>query len=268
MSLRKITASAVVSSIIMLFQFQGARAGYSLTPLVTTLDFSQNITSAEVEIKSEQGDAKIPMAIELKVQGRDVGVDGETVTYRDDKSAEKFVVYPSQIVLMPGENQRVQIKWVGDSIPKKETAYGLIAEQAPVKLGDEEAVRTKAQGRVQVLVRYEGAIDVIPPSAKPRTVVSSAVAGQDKDGKNRIVLVIHNDGTGRQKLAGMKLTVTPLDKDGKMIFKKNLVYNPVLSSRQTKQSLFPGYSRQLDLDWPDKLPVGPVRAVVEFVQGN
>jgi fimbrial chaperone protein len=250
--------------LVFLLHVQPAHAGYSMTPLVTTLDLSKNITSAEVLIKSETGDAKIPMAIELKVKARDVDTNGTRVLYRDDGSDKNFVVYPSQIVLMPGETQRVQIKWVGDAMPKKEIAYGLIAEQAPVKLGDEDAVRTQAMGRINVLVRYEGAIIVIPPGVQSRVVVDSAVAGKNKEGKNRLLLTIHNAGTGRQTMIGMKLRVSQLDKSGKIVPKADFTFKPVLTSQQTKQSLFPGYTRKLDLAWPSGVRVGPVKATIEF----
>lgn len=266
MTVRKAATVGMVAAVFSLFPVRPAHAGYSMTPMLTTIDFSKNITSGEVEIKFEKGDAKVPLAIELKVKGRDVAINGSKVSYRDDNSAENFVVYPSQIVLMPGESQRVQIKWVGKSIPKQEIAYGLIAEQAPVKLGDEDAKRTKAEGRIQVLVRYEGAIVVIPPGAKPHTVADSAIAGKDKEGKNRLIVTIHNAGTGRQKLAGMKLRVLPIDKSGKAIPKSGVVYKPLLTPEQTKQSLFPGYFRQMDVPWPSGLPVGPIRVVVEFDQ--
>ncbi|MBN2035832.1 MAG: molecular chaperone [Chitinispirillaceae bacterium] len=260
-SLKTGTAAFAIVSFLL---FQQTHAGYSMTPLVSTLDFSKNITSAEVVIKSEKGDAKIPMAIELTVKARDVDMNGTKVSYRDDGSDKNFVVYPSQIVLMPGENQRVQIKWVGDAIPEKETAYGLIAKQAPVKLGDEDAERTKPEGRIHILVRYEGAIVVIPPGAKPRIVVDSALAGKDKEGKNRLILLIRNEGTGRQTMKGMKLRVSQIDKDGKIIPKSSVSYTPKLVSQQIKQSLFPGYKRRLDLTWPPRVAVGPVRVTVEF----
>ncbi|OGJ90018.1 MAG: hypothetical protein A2268_12615 [Candidatus Raymondbacteria bacterium RifOxyA12_full_50_37] len=239
-------------------------AGYSLNPLITFLDLAANKTSAEVSIQSEKGDAKIPMAIELQVKGREVDIGGSKVTYKDDNSAENFVVYPSQIVLLPGETQRVQVKWVGDSIPAKETAYGLIADQAPVKLGDEDQQRATAQGRLNVLTRYEGVIVVLPANPQPETVVDSAIAKIDSAGQPHLMLYIFNKGTGRQKLAGMKLRITPVDKNGQMDTKKSVAYVPVLTSQQTRQSLFPGYHRRFDLPWPSQAPVGRIRAIIGF----
>jgi fimbrial chaperone protein len=260
----RIAALKVVLFVLSLSIYQSAHAGYSMTPLITILEPSNHITSAEVVIKFEQGDAKVPMAIELKVKGREVSLDGSTVLYHEDKSTDDFVVYPSQVVLLPGESQRVQIKWVGESIPKKEITYGLIAEQAPVKLGDEDKVRTKAEARIIVLLRYEGIIAVRPAGIKPNIVVDSTYSRVDSTGAAHLVLLLENTGTGLQKLAGMKLQVTPIDKNGKTIVNKSVMYKPELAPAQTKNSIFAGFHRKIDVPWPSDLPVGPVKVRAEF----
>jgi hypothetical protein len=79
-----------------------------------------------------------------------------------------------------------------------------------------------------------------------------------------MILLINNKGTARQKLQGIKLQVTPLDNNGKLIINKSVVYKPVIAMSQTKQSLFPGYLRRLTMPWPPGLPVGPIKVTVEF----
>jgi fimbrial chaperone protein len=263
MVIRKIAAIKIMPVVLILCIFQSSHAGFSMTPLIVTLEPSKQITTGEVVIKFE-GEVKAPTAIEIKVKGREVAQDGVTVLYPEDKSTDDFVVYPSQIVLMPGEMQRVQIKWVGESMPKKEISYGLIAEEAPIKLGDENEARTKPMGRVIITGRYEGAIVVLPGGGKPNTVVDSAKSGLDTAGNNRLILLINNKGSGRQKLRGLKLQITPLDKNGKMVFNKSLDYKPIIPDELTKQSLFPGYLRRLIMPWPPGLPVGPIKVTVGF----
>jgi fimbrial chaperone protein len=264
MSIRKNAVKKISLFVFIIGISQFADAGYSMTPLITILEPSKNITSAEVVIKFEKGDAKIPIAVELKVKGREVSRDGSKIIYWEDKSTDNFVVYPSQIVLLPGESQRVQIKWVGDAIPKKEIAYGLIAEQAPVKLGDEENARIKAEGRLIMLLKYEGVVVVRPAGVRPNTVVDSVGSKVDSTGATRLVLVLSNKGTALQKFFGMKLHVTPLDKNNKMVMNKSVEYKPVLKPEQTKHSIFAGFCRKIDVAWPDKLPVGPVNVLAEF----
>jgi fimbrial chaperone protein len=266
MRTRKISGIRSLAVLPSLFLFSPAFAGYSMTPLVTILDPSANSTSAEVVIKSEKGDARIPLAIELKVKGREVSLDGSTVLYNDDKSASNFLVYPSQIVLMPGENHRVQIKWVGDAIPKKEISYGLIAEQAPVKLGDEDKPRTRAEGRLIILGRYEGIILVQCKGCKPNVAVDSAGPMPDSTGKTWLSVLLNNTGSARQVLAGIQLQVTPVDKNGKIVINQAVVYRPVIPDVQTRQKLYAGFRRRLVMPWPENVPVGPVKVTVKFEQ--
>jgi fimbrial chaperone protein len=242
-----------------------ALGGYSLNPLITILDISKKETSAEVIVKFE-GEVKAPVAIELKVMGREVSLDGKTVVYHDDKSADNFVVYPAQIVLMPGDIQRVQVKWVGDSMPSKEIAYGLISEEAPLKIGDEEDKRDKAEARLLIRARYEGIIVLRPAGIKPIVVVESTVSKTDSLGKPRLILTLHNKGTGLQNLTGMKLRIAPISSGGKTISNKSITYTPQLSKEQTKHSIFSGFYRTIDLPWPSEIPVGPVNVGVDFVK--
>jgi len=263
MVLRLIAAMNAFSIVLFMSLVNSSQAGFSMSPLIVTLEPSKQVTTGEV-IVSFQGDVKAPTAVEIKVKGREVSQDGAKVTYPEDKSADNIVVYPTQIVLMPGETQRVQVKWAGEALPRKEIAYGLIAEEAPIKLGDENEPRSKPMGRVILTGRYEGAIVVLPPNIKPNTVVDSAKSGLDSAGNNQLILLINNKGTARQKLQGIKLQVAPIDNSGKPIISKSISYKPVIAMSQTKQSLFPGYLRRLTMPWPPGLPVGPVRVTVEF----
>jgi fimbrial chaperone protein len=256
---------AVLTAILCFSLINVVNAGYSLTPLITVLEPSRHKTTAEVVIKYEGADnVKVPLPIELKVKSREISLDGLNVIFHDDKAADDFVIYPAQIVLMPGETQRVQVQWVGESMPKKEIAYGLIADQAPVKLGDEDLPRTKAEGRLNILTRYEGIILVHPAGVHPNVVVDSAVFIKDSHGRPRMVITFNNIGTAMQKLAGVKLKVTSLDKNNRPLTNKSISYKPFLDSQKTNHSLFAGFRRKLDLPWPEGVPFGPVRVDAEF----
>jgi hypothetical protein len=149
-------------------------------------------------------------------------------------------------------------------MPKKEISYGLIAEQAPVKLGDEDKPRTKAEGRLYILIKYEGIILVRPAGVKPNTVVDSAGPMVDSTGKAHLVVLLNNTGTARQVLKGAKFQVTPVDKSGNMVVNESVAYKPDIPDSQIWQKLYAGYRRQLNIPWPENVPVGPVRVTVEF----
>jgi P pilus assembly chaperone PapD len=237
-------------------------AGYDMSPLITVLEPTKGKkTSAVVTIKFI-GNDKIPVAVEMKVRGREIDLDGQT-SYTEDQAANSITVYPTQIVLYPGDIQRVQVQWVGDTIPGKEIAYGLIAEPAPIKLGDENKERKTVEGRVIALTRYEGIIVIRPTGIKPNIIVESAESKPDSTGKPRMILMLSNAGTGLQNLKGMKLQVTPLGKDGKPV-SGQIAYTPELASQQTKNSIFAGFKRKLNIAWPLGVPVGIVKVTAEF----
>jgi hypothetical protein len=76
MSIKK----AVLTAILCFGLINVVTAGYSLTPLITTLEPSRHKTTAEVVIKYESADnVKVPAAIELKVKGREISLDGLNV---------------------------------------------------------------------------------------------------------------------------------------------------------------------------------------------
>jgi fimbrial chaperone protein len=243
--------------------FQSAHASYSLNPLITVLEVSAKKVSSTVTIKHENDD-KIPAAIELKVKIREIDIDGKIV-YKEDKSTANFVIYPSQIILYPGDMQKVQVQWVGDTIPKKEIVYGLIAEPAPIKIGDEQKERKTAEGRVIVLTRYEGIIVVRPSGIQPNIVVDSSYSKIDTTGKRRLVLVFSNNGTALQSFQGMKLQITPLNSNGKPA-SGMVEYTPELSHDQTKHSLFAGFRRKLDMAWPVGVKEGAVSVKAIFAK--
>jgi P pilus assembly chaperone PapD len=264
MRINKATTIMFLNCLLTMILFNKTFAGYTMTPLVTILDLSKHATSAEVFISSLKGDAKIPVALELKVRGRVVSQDGSKVTYPDDNSVNDLAVYPMQIVLLPGETQKVQIKWVGEKIPDKETAYGLICEQAPLAMGDENEKRTTAEARMNILVRYEGMILLRPAGIKPNTVVDSAGPRIDSAGNAHLMILLKNNGTAREKIQGVTFELIPLDKRGKMLLDKKITYKPVLTMAESRQKLYAGYKRLLDMPWPKNFTVSPVKAVPKF----
>lgn len=261
---RKISNSITTLLLVLSGFFSSIYAGFSMNPLITVLEISKGKTSAEVILKFE-GDIKRPVAVELKITEREISLDGEKVIQKDNKEiSQNFIIYPAQIILMPGENQRVQIKWVGNAIPKKEIAYGLIAEEVPVKIGDEDEKREKAELRLYLVTRYEGIVVLRPSGIKPDLVVKSAINKKDEEKNDRLVITFNNKGTGLQNLKGLYLRVSCLDKNGQIDRSKSIRYKPNLVSRQIEHSVFAGHDRVLDLPWPEEIPAGPVRVSVEF----
>jgi fimbrial chaperone protein len=91
-----------------------------------------------------------PIAVEMKVFIRSMTEAGEDIL---TESKDDFIIFPEQMVVMPGESQSVRLRWIGQE-PDKERAYRLVAEQLPLNL-EEEVIDG---GRINVVFRYVASV--------------------------------------------------------------------------------------------------------------
>jgi P pilus assembly chaperone PapD len=219
------------------------------------------------EIDRKQGpmpndEENAPVPVEINISSREVGLDGKVI-YPNAEGADNFVVYPSQFILYPGDSKKIQVQWVGSSIPQKETAYGFISTQIPLDINKDKPKPKSAMGKVSIASRYEGIIVVRPRGIKPNVVVDSAFAAKDSTGNNLVVL-LDNKGTGLQSLKTIAFEVAPLDNAGKIKFNERVQIKSIKESNATNQRLFPGFRRSVQIPWPAGLPMGPVKAMAIF----
>lgn len=217
------------------------------------------------EYGGPKSDAKtlLPIPVEFSIFPRYIDLDGK-VTYDTTQPSPDFVIFPSQIILYPGDVQKIQIQWVSDKPLTKETIFGLIAVQVPVNLENSTAPTKAVQGGVTIITRYEGIVVVKPKGTRPEVVVDTAYSKPDTLGKTNLVLHLKNKGTGLQLTKGMKLTVAPLDEKGRVNLQKKISYAPLLNDNATKHALFSGQIRRYITPWPHGIPVGPVQVIPEF----
>jgi fimbrial chaperone protein len=248
----------------ILVPLSAVHASFSVSPQIITLEPTGRKSQAWVSV-SHSGDSDQPMAIEMKVIKRELDISGR-VFHTSDETDENFVIYPAQMILFPGEMQMVFIQWAGNPQPDKELVFSFIAENVPIELKskkNDEEIKDKVRLEVRTLVRYEGLIFVRPPKVKPDVVVESANVEMDEAGKPQLIVVLHNQGSARQKLAGMSLTIVPVQGDQAEV-DKAFTYKPPLPKDQTTHSLYAGYKRRCVLPWPEALPVRPVKVSVIF----
>jgi hypothetical protein len=205
-----------------------------------------------------------PKPIEITISSRELTLEG-TIIYPSSEGADDFVVYPSQFILYPGDNKKVQVQWVGSKLPSREISLGFIATQLPLTLPEPQEKAKKAVANVEMLTRYEGIIVVRPDKIRPAVVVDTAYSRNDSLGTH-LVLILNNKGTGMQVLKGMEVSVTPTDKDGKLKFNERAQIRDIPSNAATNQSLLAGFRRKVELAWPAGFPVVPIKATVSFTE--
>jgi fimbrial chaperone protein len=257
----------------------GHAANFTMDPWIMVLEPERNKISEVLTLKYIGGDGGLPgpgpkpsgsdvspVPVELSVQAREVDVDGSVKIF-PSKASEDFVIFPSQLILYPGDVQKVQLQWAGTTLPQKEISFSLIATQLPMDLGKEKERSKSAKAMLNVLTRYQGVLILRPAKTQPKVTVDSVAAKTDTTG-SKLVLMLKNNGTGRQKLENMTVRIIPKDADGKLVLAKTRSYQPNMDLKAAKQSLFAGFKRKLELPWPEQVPVGPVQASVTFANAE
>src|SRR5690606_16900162 len=145
--------------------------------------------ASQMQGRNPNGAHNEPVPIEISITTREITPDGQVI-YPSSKGAEDFVIYPSQLILYPGDVKKVQVQWVGTKIPSRETAFGLIATQLPLNVGANREKPKVATIMVNVMTRYEGILVVRPKDVKPAIVVDSVYSRIDSSGP-RMVLILN-----------------------------------------------------------------------------
>lgn len=136
-------------------------------------------------------DTDSPVAIEVRAFRREIDEDGSESTEETDE----VNVFPTQLVLRPGERDTVDAEWTGNT-PGRERAFRVIAEQVPVRFEDQSA-----PARIRMNLRYVTSLYVRPEGVEPEPVVreSELVFREDEDGSSvpYAQVLIENTGNGR-----------------------------------------------------------------------
>jgi len=135
------------------------------------------------------------VAIEISVHRRDMATDG---TDQLTAAPDDFVIYPDQILLAPGTSQSVRVQWTGETVPDRELAYRLVAEQLAIDLDSSQPGRSG----LRLMVKYLASLYVRP--ASPAAVLSANVRLAADEDEPALILSVANSGNAHAILrAGM-----------------------------------------------------------------
>lgn len=235
---------------------------YTVTPSLVTLQPRGSEASTFFRLDNK---AARPAAVEISIQEHRKDLDGKTVP--GAPADDDFIVYPAQIVMLPGDEVGVQVRWIGEPALGAERAYTLVAREVPIPR-EADAPDASAGVRVQVtvLVNYEGRIYVTPPGAKPRVVVESAAerAGEGGSGAAAgpmLEVILANQGSAHQSLVNMSLLFVPLDPAG-VALRQQAVRVAAGDVPAMRPHLLAGDRRRLLVPRPAGLPAGPFQVLL------
>ena len=218
-----------------------------LVPFIA--EFAPSGTGA-TQLFRVENDGDQPVAVQISMVHRKMESDGrETMPEADDD----FAVFPPQLVLTAREVRTVRVQYLGDPKPEREAAYRIIAEQLPVDLD-----ATPSGARLRLLVRYEGAIYVVPPDVSPRAVVKSLESVRRPDGSPGLAITVENSGTAHALLSDLRLVVKSADGASMQLDQ------PEQLEGMLGENVLAGVSRRFVIGWPQGLKPSALSASMTF----
>lgn len=190
------------------------------------------------------------LAVEISIATRDIDMDGHETL---GAPSTDFDIYPTQLLINPGEDANVTLVWKGTGKPDRELAYRVISNEIPFH--DDSSFKA---GPIQLLVgrRFLHAAYVTPPNVKPNIRIQSLTPSEN-EGVASLVVMIENVGTAHKVFSGFAVKVTHRVSGGKLLPLERPIElrDPSFSK---KFNLLPGGVLRFVVPWPDSLPSGAV----------
>jgi fimbrial chaperone protein len=229
-------------------------SAYSVSPSLVLLHPAGNESSSFLHLENR---AAKPVAIEVTVQEHRKDIDGNTLQGRE--ADDDFVIFPAQLVLLPGDEAGVQMRWVGETKLAAERVYTIVTREVtiPQKGTEEPEAAEGIRVAVNVRLNYEVRVYVAPPGAKAKVVVESVT----EKNAGALEVVFWNQGTAHQALFGATLALTPLDPAGAPLPQRTVLL-PAKDIPALKPHLLAGDRRRILIPRPSALPAGQIRVTV------
>lgn len=204
-------------------------ANFAIEPFVVVLRGNSGQLTGWVNLKTNQNVRPVP--VELTIHQRNMNLDGQE--NMDSPESDLLVVYPSEIVLFPGEETKVQISWAKKQRPDRDMAFTLVASEVPLNLAEKNPEsQNKPVAAISTLVRYR-AVVAIETGNKGRLVVNAA--RMDSTGR-QVEIHVENKGLGRVPTDGMHLII------------RGVKYSHFIGANSN--SIMPGEKRRFLLEIP------------------
>ena len=219
-------------------------AAYEFTPIVSVFAPSGPGAVQTFTVRNTQPEM---VALQITAVRRISAPDGSET---HEAELDDFIITPPQLVVAPGASQTIRAQWIGNPAPERELNYRFIVTQVPIRY--EREVRTDTSAHITLGYRYEAAVYVTPPGARPEARLVSADPVQGADGTVKLAVTIASEGRTRAILEDPVLRLTS--------GARSVTMQGDLLRELQNRNILSGTTRTFLLDWPAGLPHGPVLA--------
>lgn len=165
-----------------------ANANFMIKPFAVKLQVSKGEFTGWVELAPNQD--KRPVAVELSVYERILDMDGvEKDTLVPNKD---FVVYPSEVLMYPGEKAKVQVVLNNKANISIDRSYTLLAKEVQLPLPEVDNPGNKVMVGITPLVNYHAVIAL--ETGKPGGL--NFVSSKSLD-SGKVEVIVENKSAGR-----------------------------------------------------------------------
>lgn len=219
---------------------------FRFSPIYATIRPNGKENSATFTVENNQNEK---VAIQLRVVKREEDTDG---IESNETVAADFNLFPTQLLMGPGQVKKVRLTWTGKDIPKEELPFRLLAEQLDIQ--GLEAKKTTKAGKIKILMAYRASVYVEPPNVQANVVTEETqVIKENKESKLNFIL--KNNGTKHQVMVEPILAIAFKDENQKDV---SISLEGKDLAAINDLNLLPGKIRKVSLPWSGPTPSGPI----------
>ncbi len=192
---------------------------------------------------------KEPIAVEVSIAKRSYTLAGVEDLNTDQ---EELLAIPSQMIINPGDQQVVALRWVGSTDLTKELPFRIIAENVPIEISTSNPkLKTKAAGQIRLVYRMVKSFYVKPEGVTPLVSLKQVTVGTDKNKQPLLILHMTNKGTQHQIIRKMQVVVTYPNQ------KKQVYFTLDIGAKELDGgvNLLPGEDRDIPIAFPKDQPI-------------
>jgi len=175
---------------------------FKINLIDSTLDLSKGMTSTTATVINDSDNM---IAIEATARVRSFSQNGEE---NFDKEAESLIIVPSQMIIPPGGEQVLNIRWIAPKDIPTEQAFRLLIEYVSISEDQLQGKQSEEQkAGININYRIAKSFYVTPKNTKANVTLLGGKKS-NLEGKEVLLLSFDNIGSKHQVIQGLDVNIT------------------------------------------------------------